>query len=195
MVKADKVALSPEAVELTSKLTKLQRQTVLGVVAGKSQRQAYYDAGGKAKSDESADSIVSRMLSDAKVDAFYQEIMDGVAKAAIMTREEALERLSALARATIKDVAVFRKVRVGEDEHGAPVHQTVWEVKGSDSIGDEQAAAISEVSTGKDGLKVKLHSSAAAIKQLADMMPGWKAPEKIEATVTQITRKIVKAKR
>ena len=181
MAKADSVTISPEAMELASKLTKLQRQTVLGVVAGKTQRQAYYDAGGRAKSDTSADTTASEILNNPKVDAFYQEIMSGVAKTAIMTREEALERLTNLARVTVKDVAYFRKATVGEDENGDPVHQSVWEIKDSDSIGDDQAAAISEVSTGKDGLKVKLHNSAAAIKQLADM-EGWAAPKKHELT-------------
>lgn len=178
---ANNVTLSTKAIELASKLTKLQRQTVLGVVAGKTQRQAYYDAGGRAKSDTSADTTASEILNNPKVDALYQEIMNGVAKTAIMTREEALERLTNLARVTVKDVAVFSKARVGEDENGNPVHQSVWEVKDSDTIDDDQAAAISEVSTGKDGLKVKLHNSAAAIKQLSDM-EGWSAPKKHELT-------------
>ena len=181
MARADSVTLSPEAVELASKLTKLQRQTVLGVVAGKTQRQAYYEAGGKAQTDESADASVSALLRNIKVKAFHDSLLESASKSAVMTREEALERLTNLARVTVKDVAVFRKARVGEDENGEPVHQSVWEVKDSDSIGDDQAAAISEVSTGKDGLKVKLHNSAAAIKQLADM-EGWTAPKKHELT-------------
>lgn len=181
MAKPSSVTLSPEAVELASKLTKLQRKTVLGVIAGKSQREAYYDAGGKAKSDESADASVSAILSNSKVVAFHNAVLASVTKTAIMTREEALERLTALGRVTVKDVATFRKAHVGEDENGDPVYQSVWEVKDSDSISDDQAAAISEVSTGKDGLKVKLHNSAAAIKQLADM-EGWSAPKKHELT-------------
>jgi phage terminase small subunit len=181
VAKPSSVTLSPEAVELASKLTKLQRKTVLGVIAGKSQREAYYDAGGKAKSDESADASVSAILSNSKVVAFHNAVLASVTKTAIMTREEALERLTALGRVTVKDVATFRKAHVGEDENGDPVYQSVWEVKDSDSISDDQAAAISEVSTGKDGLKVKLHNSAAAIKQLADM-EGWSAPKKHELT-------------
>lgn len=180
-MRGDSVTLSPEAVELAAKLTKLQRQTVLGIVAGKSQRQAYYDAGGKSRTDNSADATAARMLSVAKVAAFHSALLESASKLAVMTREEALERLTNLARVTVKDVADFRKVLTGEDESGNPVRQSVWEIKDSDSIGDAQAAAISEVSVGKDGLKVKLHNSAAAIKQLSDM-EGWAAPKKHEVT-------------
>lgn len=174
-------ALSPEAVELATKLTKLQRQTVINLVGGESQRQAYYSAGGKAQNDNSADATVSRMLSDVKVDAFYQELTNTAANSAIMTREEALERLSTIARVTVKDVATFRKAVVGEDEEGEPVHQSVWEIKDSEDIDGDQAAAISEISAGRDGIKFKLHSQAAAIKQLSEM-EGWNSARKYEHT-------------
>ena len=42
-------------------------------------------------------------------------------------------------------------------------------------------AAISELTAGKDGLKIKLHDPKAAIKQLAEMR-GWEAPKKTELT-------------
>ena len=41
------MSLTPEQETLSAALTNLQRLTVLGVVEGKSQRQAYRDAGGK----------------------------------------------------------------------------------------------------------------------------------------------------
>lgn len=181
MANKKSVTLSPEAVELASKLTKLQRQIVIGVVSGKRHRQAYYDAGGKAKSDDSADATVSEILNNPKCLKFKAALLESVSKTAVMTREEALERLSILARVTVKDVAIFRKAVVGEDEGGEPVQQSVWEIKDSGDIGDEQAAAISEISAGRDGIKFKLHSSAAAIKQLADM-EGWNAARKYEHT-------------
>ncbi len=40
---------------------------------------------------------------------------------------------------------------------------------------------VAELSTGKDGLKIKLHDPKAAIKQLAGMC-GWEAPKKAELT-------------
>lgn len=90
--------MTPEQQALADKLTNLQRGVVLGVVAGKTQRQAYYDAGGKAKNDEAADASVSRMLSDVNVKAFYDSLMDNVAEKAIWTREDSLRELADIAR-------------------------------------------------------------------------------------------------
>lgn len=90
--------MTPDQQALADKLTNLQRGVVLGVVAGKTQRQAYYDAGGKAKNDEAADASVSRMLSDVNVKAFYDSLMDNVAEKAIWTREDSLRELADIAR-------------------------------------------------------------------------------------------------
>lgn len=89
--------MTPEQQALADKLTNLQRLTVLGVVAGKTQRQAYYDAGGKAASDESADSAVCTMLSNAKVKAFYDAMMEAAAENAIWTRNDSLRELASIA--------------------------------------------------------------------------------------------------
>lgn len=174
--------LTPEQQSLYDKLTHLQRMVVLNHVrGGMSQREAYYAAGGKAKSHASADSSVNAILSRVEVKAFYDSLMSGIAKSAVMTREEALETLSKMARTSVKDVANFRKVQVGTDDDGDPVYQSVWELKDDSEIDDDPAMAISELSSGKDGMKFKLHSRAAAIKQLADL-EGWNAPSKHEHT-------------
>ena len=91
------MALTPEQQALADKLTNLQRGVVLGVVAGKTQRQAYYDAGGKAASDESADSAVCTMLSNEKVKAFYDAMMEAAAEKAIWTRNDSLRELASIA--------------------------------------------------------------------------------------------------
>ena len=89
--------MTPEQQALADKLTNLQRGVVLGVVAGKTQRQAYYDAGGKAASDESADSAVCTMLSNEKVKAFYDAMMEAAAEKAIWTRNDSLRELASIA--------------------------------------------------------------------------------------------------
>lgn len=96
--------MTPEQQALADKLTNLQRGVVLGVVAGKSQRQAYRDAGGKAKNDASADAVVSEMLSDPKVYAFYNSLIAQVAAKAIWTRQDS-ER-------------VLAEIAMGQDEQG-----------------------------------------------------------------------------
>lgn len=181
MIDKQTITLTPEQIDLARDLTNLQRMTVLNQFLGMSPVDSYKAAGGKAKNDQSAAASVSRMLKDVKVRAFNDSLLESVTSNAIMTREEALEILSHQARTTIKDVARFRKTQVGEDDKGEPVYQAVWEMKGSDEITDEQARSITEVSAGKDGLKLKLHDQKAAIKQLADM-EGWNAAQRVEHT-------------
>lgn len=91
--------LTPEQQRLADECTKLQRQTVIHVVAGMTQREAYYAAGGTAKTDANADSTVSTMLSDVKVKAFYDALIAQKTSNAVMTRTEALENLTEIAKA------------------------------------------------------------------------------------------------
>lgn len=174
------MSLSPEQQALADKLTHLQRMTVINhIQGGMSQREAYRAAGGKAKSDNSADATAAEILGRPKVKAFYDSLISEVSKNAVMTREEAMETLSKIARTNVKDVVKFRKARIGEDENGDPVYQTVWEMKDDGDIDDDHAAAISELSAGRDGFKFKLHSQVNAIKQLAEL-EGWEAPKKVQ---------------
>lgn len=171
------LTLSPEQFEMASKLTALQRLTVIGVVSGKSQRQAYYDAGGKAKTDASADSAVHTMLSRVEVNAFYESLINTAAKGAVMSRQEALERLTRSARVTVLDVAEFSEDVIGEDDSGNPIVQTSWRIKNSNELTPEAAAAVKSITATKFGPKLEMHDSQSAIKQLADM-EGWNSPTK-----------------
>lgn len=178
--------MTPEQQLLADKLTNLQRGTVLGVVAGKSQRQAYRDAGGAAKNDESADAIVSRMLSDATVKAFHDSLIASAAKSSIMTREEALERLSLIGRTRITDVLEFEVVEVetvGKDGEPETKTDTIWRMKESAELNEIAACAIKSVTMTKFGPKIEMHDAPAAIAQVAKMQ-GWEAPAKIDHTST-----------
>ncbi|MGH1372974.1 MAG: terminase small subunit [Cellvibrionaceae bacterium] len=172
------LTFTAEQLELASVLTTLQRMTVINIVTGKmSQREAYREAGGKAKTDASADATVSRMLSDAKVKAFYESLLNEAAKEAVMSRTEALERLSRSARVTVLDIAEFSEEVVGEDEDGNPVTQTSWRIKNSDEMSLEAAASIKSITATKFGPKLEMHDAQGAIKQLADL-EGWNAPKR-----------------
>ena len=174
-----KVKLTAKAKEIATRLTALQRDTVINLVSGMNQRQAYVAAGGSSATDESADSAASKLLSLDKVAAFHQELLSSASRKAVMSRQEAMEKLSIIARTNIDDVIEFSKHQVGEDYDGEPIHQSVWEVKGSDTLTKDQASAITEVTASKDGLKIKTHSQTEAIKQLATM-EGWNAAQKHE---------------
>jgi len=176
------VSLSPEQLELASKLTTLQRKFVINLVGSKmSQREAYVAAGGRAKSDSAKDNSASVMLSKTKVKGFYDSLLNTATTSAVMTREEALERLTLSARVRITDVCDFRNVQTGEDPDGDPVYQTVWTIKNSEDIPAEIAACIKSVAITNQGPKIELHDQTAATKQISDMQ-GWNAPKKTELT-------------
>jgi phage terminase small subunit len=173
--------MNQEHKELYDKLTRLQKGVCLGILEGKVYTKAYYDAGGLAKSDEYANQIVSRMLStDVNVIAFMDAMENEAITSAVMTKREALERLSAIAYTSVSDLVEF-STKEFDGAEGEVIKQTVWELKDGYAQNPERMAAISELSTGKDGFKFKLHSSTAAIKELAGML-GWNSPIKQEIT-------------
>ena len=78
--------------------TDLQRKTVINLVKGNmSQRSAYYKAGGRAKTDKSADVAVSTMLGNVKAKAFYNSLIEAAVTEAVMNRNRILERLTEFA--------------------------------------------------------------------------------------------------
>jgi len=173
------MTLTDEQKALFDALTKLQQKFVTQLLNGKNQTDAYKAAGGKAKTEESARASASQILTNVNVQAFLKCIQYEAVNEAIMTYEEAMERLSVMGRTSIADLATFGTQVVGEDDDGNPVTQSVWSFKNASELKPEQMAAISELTAGKDGLKIKLHDPKAAIKQLAEMR-GWEAPKKTE---------------
>ena len=173
--------MNAEQQELFDNLTELQQRTATGVLAGMSNRAAYYAAGGTAKSDESADSAVSTMLSNVKVKSFMDSMKTQAVSDAIMTREEAMRILTTLGRGNLTDIVKFKTVHVGQNaETGDDVHQTTWEIDEALQANDpDKLIIISELEVGKSGPKIKQHSKVAAIAQLAKM-GGWEAAQKFE---------------
>ena len=180
--------MTPEQKELFDQLTQLQQRVSTNVLAGMSQRQAYYEAGGKAKNDVSADSTVYEILSNPQVVSFMDSMKVQAVNKAIMDREEAMEILSALSRGKLTDIVKFRTANIGKDlETGADVNQTVWEIDEDLQLNDpDKLIIISELEVGKFGPKIKTHSKIAAIQQLAKMQ-GWEAAQKIDHSSTDGT--------
>ncbi len=176
----NQIKLTAEQMELASKLTSLQRKTVINLIGGDSQRQAYLNAGGKG-AGAGADATVCKMLKTAKVKKFYDSLIASAAESSVITKSQAIERLSRSALVTITDVCDFRNVKLESDAEGNEVWQTVWTMKNSADIRPEVAAAIKSVTVTKDGPKIELHDSHGAIKQLSDMC-GWNAPKQTELT-------------
>ena len=172
--------LTAEQQKLFDVLTPLQKKFVTWIIKGKNQTEAYKKAGGKSKGD-AARSKASQIGSNSNVQAFIKSVQGEIIDEAIMTREEALKRLSKMGRTSLADIAEFSNSIVGEDDDGQPVFQAVWSFKDSALQDPDAMSAVSELTTGKDGIKLKMHDPKAAIKQLAEMQ-GWEAPKKSEVS-------------
>ena len=173
--------MTPEQEALFDQLTPLQQRVSTNWLAGMTQREAYYRGGGTAKTDESADSSVSTMLSDVKVKAFTDSMKAQSVSDAIMTREEAMKILTAMSRGNLTDIVKFRTANVGIDpETGEMLQQTAWTLdENLQQTDPDKLMIISELEVGKNGPKIKTHSKTAAIAQLAKMQ-GWESASKHE---------------
>ncbi|MFW2576507.1 terminase small subunit [Serratia nevei] len=172
------MTLTEEQKALFDALTALQKRFVTHLLNGANQTEAYRKAGGRAKG-EGERSKANQIVTNSNVQAFLKSVQYQAINEAIMTRTEALERLSKMGRTSLSDIADFRNCLIGEDEEGAPVYQASWSFRDSALQDPEAMAAVAELTTGKDGIKLKMHDPKAAIKQLGEMM-GWEAPKKTE---------------
>nr|WP_244182530.1 terminase small subunit [Xenorhabdus beddingii] len=125
-----KLTLTDEQKVIFDALTPLQQKFALGILKGLNQVDAYRKAGGKAKG-ESARTQASRMITFDNVKTFLDAMNQEAVSDAVMSRQEALERLSHMGRVSIHDIADFRNSQIGEDEEGQPVFQAAWQFKDS----------------------------------------------------------------
>ncbi|MBC8947066.1 terminase small subunit [Xenorhabdus indica] len=181
-----KLKLTDEQQVLFDALTKQQQQFVLGILKGLNQIDAYKRAGYKAKNENTASVSASQIFGNLKVKAFLNSMNQQAVSDAVMSRQEALERLSVMGRVSIHDIADFRNNQIGEDDEGRPVFQATWQFKDSALQNPAALSAISELTTGKDGIKLKLHDPKAAIKQLSELM-GWESAKKVDLSSTDGT--------
>jgi phage terminase small subunit len=153
--------MTPEQSALFAALTPLQKEIVTNVLAGMKPIDAYRASSGKAKEDNVRSAAVNQVLSNIKVIAFLKSVQEQAVDSRIMTRDEALQRLSSLARTRLSELVVFT-------DKG-------WDMLPSALQDPEKLAAIAELTATKDGPKIKLHSPLAAIKQIAEIQ-GWTLP-------------------
>lgn len=119
------------------------------------------------------------LLDHNKIATRLQELNKDAVSSAVMSRREAMERLSSFARTDLADLIEFGSYELGADDNGAPVIQASWKVRDSVMQDPAKLAAITELSATKDGIKIKTHSPLQAIQQLAKMQ-GWESASKFE---------------
>ncbi|OBU13023.1 terminase small subunit [Morganella psychrotolerans] len=180
-----KPTLTDEQKVLFDALTKQQQQFALGILKGLNQIDAYKQAGYKAKNENAASVSASQIFGNLKLKSFLSAMSASALSDAVMTRQEALERLSAIGRASVSEMVEFSEHKMGADDDGNPVIQAVWRFKNSALQNPQALSAISELTAGKDGIKLKLHDPKAAIKQIVDMQ-GWEAPKEIKHDISNL---------
>lgn len=172
--------MNAEQQALFDELTSLQGKLCTMIIGNPSlsQRQAYYAAGGKAKSDDVADASASEILANPKVKAFMDCMKLQAVSKAVMDRQEMMERLSTLGRYGVKDIVEFKTAHVGMDmETGEEVVQTAWSLR--NDIDNERLAIIESLEGGKGAPKIKTYSSIQAMALLAKIQ-GFEAAQKFE---------------
>lgn len=176
------LSFTPEQMELASRLTPLQRKFIIELIKpSTSRRQAAKKAGSKAKTDVALDNVANRMFKNVQVRAFYDSMMETKTIDSIMTRNEALERLSKSARIKITDVCDFKYVEFTDKETDEVYMNTIWTMKNAEDMDPDVAACIKSVAFTKTGPKIELYDANGSIKLLSDMQ-GWNAPKKTELT-------------
>lgn len=172
---------------LYARMTDLQKRVVAGVEAGKSQRQAYFDAGGTASNPVSADTTVSELLSNPNVVAFRESLHGTKINHLIMTREEMRARLTAIARGDVAEIVRVKKRCIGYDEETAePIYQSYVDAEDFDNVPRDALTALAEVSQKKDGISIKMQNSVGAMKLLA-ALDGLEAPTRVITTNNNVT--------
>lgn len=182
--------MNKEQQELFDQLTPLQQEVSVNSISGMNDIDAYKASRGKAKTIKSMEASVSEILSNPKVARFVSSMKGEAVNAAVMSRQEMLERLSGLARTNMSDLIEWRTGMVTGDD-GEQVEQSMWAIKESAQLDPLKAASIAEVTAGKDGLKIKQHSPLTAMKMISDMQ-GFNAPVKTEqsgaVTIIQMSK-------
>lgn len=168
--------------ELYNRLTSMQKLLVIAVLTGMPYAEAWKEVRPQSKlSPKEATNKVGKILREPKVAAFLDSVREMSVSEAIMSREEALAKLTKIARTNLTDIVTFSRRNMGTDESGKPVYQTVWDFRSMEEMDPAALASISELSAGKDGLKIKQHDVLTAIRRMAEIQ-GWLAAKKIDHT-------------
>lgn len=118
----------------------------------------------------------SALMAKGDVRVRVEQLRAKAETASVMSRQEALERLSTFARTDLSDLVEFGAYELGQDDDGKPIVQAAWKIRDSVLQDPKKLAAISELSAGRDGIKIKTHSPLSAIQQLAKLQ-GWDVHE------------------
>jgi len=165
--------------ELADKCLPKHVQVVQAILSGNySSNTAAYSAHYPDADNNSAKTAVARMLTIDNVNELYRSLRDHSFKQNALSRDEAVSILSDIARNSLSDLVTFGS-RTFTDDDGEQITVGTWDMKDSSEISPEAFKAITELSSTKEGNKIKVHDQKAAIKQLSDM-GGWNSAQEVK---------------
>lgn len=178
-------SMTNEQRKMYDALTNLEKMVVIEHLTGVTHPTVWRRVRPESTLNDAAASVrVNKILRKPKVREFVAAIRMDKLSDVIMSREEAEQKLTTLARGNMADLVEFATVQVGVNPaNNEPVYQAVWVFKDSALMDPEKLKTIAELACSKEGFKIKQHSPLAAIKQLAEMK-GWNAPTKAKVDHT-----------
>jgi hypothetical protein len=162
-------SLSEKQITLFQALTPLQARVCKNLERGMSPRDAYYAAGGGASTHRNADSAVSELLTNSNVQAFRRSLAGRDVNHMVMSREEMRTKLTAIARASLSDLAAVKRRLVGYDDDGIPQYINYVELEDFTEAPLHSVQAVNEISQKEHGITIKMQSGLQAMKQLAEL--------------------------
>lgn len=149
-------------------------------------------------SKKTANEQGSRLLAHVSVSTEIARRMAERAGRVEVTQDMVLRELVKIGFSDIRKVVRWGTTEVvaGTDDDGEPIIETYHGLTlvGADAIDDSTAAAISEISEGRDGLKVKLHDKKSALVDIGRHLGMFSAPGHVDLD-TELKRIEVQNKR
>lgn len=135
-------------------------------------------------SQKTARQIGNRMLTNVDIQSAIEKSMQSRAGRTEITQDMVLRELAKIGFSDIRKLVRWGNTEIvsGVDDEGEPtveVHHGLCLV-GADNIDDATAAAISEISEGREGLKVKLHDKKGALVDIGRHLGMFK--DRVEHT-------------
>jgi len=172
--------LNSDQLDLFRKLPDFEKALAIALLSGLGSVQAFRQANPASTTPNvNARVIVSRTRAKPEFMAFMDAVQLGMASIAIMDFEEAMEKLTVIARANLDEMITYRTVVLGQDVKGNDIEQSVWKFNDSLTQLPGNMEAISELKSGANGLSIKLYSAPNAIAQMA-VMRGWNMAAKVD---------------
>lgn len=161
-------------------LTAKQESFCLAYLETGNASEAYrqcYDA--SKMTSESINRKAKELMDNGKIAARLKDLTHQATSNAVMTRQNAMEKLSLIASTNITDILEFDQREV-QTEDGT-VNETIWRMKDSEGVAITAATSIKSVTMTKFGPKIEMHDKLNAIKQLSEML-GWNSAKKFDLT-------------